>query len=103
MCGTRPTREHVFDSARKWRFDLAFPTQKLAIEVEGRYHLRTAQHRKDCEKKNAALTAGWRILTFPASTVLAKCRRNAIVEQIYRTLCGVWEPELDADVITGKL
>lgn len=59
-------REYAFDAERGWRFDFAFPSQKLAIEVEGRYHCTYAGHRKDCEKFTAAAMAGWRVMRFPA-------------------------------------
>lgn len=59
--------EYVFDASRNWRFDFAFPSQKLAVEVEGRYHCTYAGHRKDCEKFTAAAMAGWRVMHFPAA------------------------------------
>lgn len=30
-----PVREHRFHPERKWRFDIAWPEQKLAVECEG--------------------------------------------------------------------
>jgi len=98
-----PARELRFMPGRLWAFDLAYPTEKLAIEIEGRHHLKHIQHRKDAEKMNAALAAGWRVLRYPASSVMAKSRRGGIVEQISRVLCGVHIPELDADLLTGRL
>ena len=61
-----PVREHRFHTTRKWRFDFAYPAQKLAIEVEGGVwsggrHTRGSGFTKDCEKYNAALMNGWRV------------------------------------------
>lgn len=61
-----PVREHRFHETRKWRFDFAYPAQKLAIEVEGGVwsggrHTRGSGFTKDCEKYNAALMNGWRV------------------------------------------
>lgn len=65
----RPVAEHRFHVTRKWRFDWAFTTQKLAIEVEGAAfkagggrHTRGAGFRKDTEKYAEALILGWRVL-----------------------------------------
>lgn len=100
--GKPPEREFGFHEGRNWKFDLAYPTEKLAIEVNGQHHLKHVQNRKDSEKINAAVCGGWRVLQYPASSVTAKCRRVAIVEQVHRILCGVWEPSLDADLLTGE-
>ena len=94
----RPTREHPF---RHWRFDLAYPSIKLAIEINGRSHLRHGRHRKDCEKINAAIAAGWRVLQYPASCVLTKKRCERIVEQIARVVCSEYDYNLDDCVLTG--
>ena len=61
-----PVREHRFHETRKWRFDFAYPAQKLAIEVEGGVwsggrHTRGSGFTNDCEKYNAALINGWRV------------------------------------------
>ncbi len=61
------TAQHRFHPERKWSFDFAFPSQKLAVEVEGRYHKTHAGHLSDCEKFNEATLQGWRILRFPSS------------------------------------
>jgi very-short-patch-repair endonuclease len=62
-----PLTEYRFHATRKWRFDYAWPTSKLALEVEGGVfiqgrHSRGAGMVKDMEKYNAAAAAGWRIL-----------------------------------------
>ena len=98
--GLHPEREYVFSADRKWRFDLAFPAQKLAIEIAGRYHLLHKRFRQDCERNNYATIHGWRVLIFPASCVVAKSRRKLICEQISRVLCGASDPELDAEILT---
>lgn len=52
---------------RKWRFDLAFPERKIALEVDGGAfiagrHARGAGIRSDCEKFSEAAAMGWRVL-----------------------------------------
>jgi very-short-patch-repair endonuclease len=64
-----PYREYRFHPERKWRFDFAWPDQKLAAEVEGGIwtggaHTRGKHFNSDCEKYNAAALAGWRVLRF---------------------------------------
>jgi very-short-patch-repair endonuclease len=62
------TRELKFHPTRRWRFDFALPSQKLAIEIEGRgRHQTVAGTRADCEKYNEAARLGWRVLRFPAT------------------------------------
>jgi len=63
-----PERELHFHPARAWRFDFAFPGQKLAIEVMGGLWLRKSGHTsgtgitRDYVKLNEAQLLGWRIL-----------------------------------------
>lgn len=59
--------EYVFHPTRKWRFDIAWPKFRLALEVEGGLFVRGRHSRgagilKDFEKYNAATVLGWRIL-----------------------------------------
>jgi hypothetical protein len=62
-----PVREHRFHSVRRWRFDYAWPEQRVALEVEGGVwtggrHTRGAGFVGDMEKYNAAVVAGWRVV-----------------------------------------
>ena len=59
--------EHEFCAGRKWRFDFAFPKQRVAVEVQGGLftagrHTRGAALVKEYEKWRAAAQLGWRIL-----------------------------------------
>jgi very-short-patch-repair endonuclease len=62
-----PTLEHRFHPVRRWRFDLAWFDQRVALEVDGGIwtggrHVRPLGYRKDVEKLNHAVLAGWRVL-----------------------------------------
>ena len=59
--------EHVFCAGRKWRFDFAFPKERVAVEVQGGVftggrHTRGAALVAEYEKWRAAAMLGWRIL-----------------------------------------
>lgn len=69
-----PEREVRFAPPRRWRFDLAWRSRKLAAEVEGGIwkggrHTRGAGYEKDCTKYNEAALAGWRVLRFSTGMV----------------------------------
>ena len=60
-------KEHKFHPVRKWRFDYAIPTAKIAIEVEGGVwtggrHTSPKGFLNDMEKYNTATIMGWRLL-----------------------------------------
>lgn len=62
-------KELQFYSARKWRFDYAFPVLKVAIEIDGAVwtlgrHNRPAGYLADMEKLNTAASMGWLVLRF---------------------------------------
>jgi very-short-patch-repair endonuclease len=64
-----PATEYRFHPRRKWRFDCAFPDQRVAIELDGGTymagrHTRGAGFAADCEKLNTATVMGWRVLRF---------------------------------------
>lgn len=59
--------EFRFAAPRLWRFDFAFPAQRLAIEVDGAAwahgrHNRGRGMAADNEKLNEAIARGWRVL-----------------------------------------
>lgn len=62
-----PTPEYRFHDERKWRFDLAWPLEKLAFEREGGVyaggrHTRGSGYSGDIEKYNEAAIAGWLVI-----------------------------------------
>ena len=60
-------REHRFHARRKWRFDWAWPAQRVALEFEGGQYT-ASRHRSvkgfagDCEKYNEAALLGWTLI-----------------------------------------
>lgn len=77
-------REYSFHPTRKWRFDFALPSVRIAIEVDGQRHRTFAGIRSDCEKLNEAARLGWRVLRFPSDQ---KRRANEWAEFIRDVLC----------------
>lgn len=63
-----PVLECKFHPERKWRFDLAWPAQNVALEIDGGIwmrgggaHSRPANILRDIEKINAAQELGWKV------------------------------------------
>jgi very-short-patch-repair endonuclease len=61
--------EYKFHPTRKFRFDYAYPDQKIAIEIEGltrpgqkSRHTENQGYKNDCTKYNEAAVLGWRVL-----------------------------------------
>lgn len=70
-----PVAEHQFHPVRKWRFDLAYPDRRIAIECEGAVwtqgrHTRGSGFTSDTEKYNAAVILGWRVLRYTMKTLV---------------------------------
>jgi very-short-patch-repair endonuclease len=64
-----PTREYRFDPVRKWRFDFAWPDQRVAVEIDGGIWTKSGHSTgggimRDMEKSNAAQLDGWLVLRF---------------------------------------
>lgn len=62
-------KELQFQPDRKWRFDYAFPSRKIAIEIDGAIwtlgrHNRPRGYLNDMEKLNTAASMGWLVLRF---------------------------------------
>lgn len=68
-----PAREHQFCN-RKWRFDFAWPLQRIGLEVHGATyangrHTRGNGFAEDRRKMNMAQLMGWKVLEFDSAMV----------------------------------
>lgn len=74
ICGIKSVREFKFLKERDFRFDVAIPEFKIAIEYEGGIfshgrHVRGKGYAKDCVKYNLAVINGWKVLRYtPVNT-----------------------------------
>lgn len=78
--------EHRFHEKRMWRFDLAWVDEKVAVEYEGGlyqrgWHQSIQRYAGDCQKYNAAVRLGWRVLRYTAADSIGD-----IVEQVREVL-----------------
>lgn len=70
-----PLAEVRFHPTRKWRFDYAWPAQKIAVEYQGGIFYRQASHsgiaglKRDCLKFSSATALGWRLFLINADMV----------------------------------
>lgn len=68
-----PQSEYQF-CKRKWRFDFAWPQEKIALEIEGGIWINGRHNRgygfeKDMEKYNEAQIMGWTILRYSTGQI----------------------------------
>lgn len=80
-------REYKFDPVRKWRFDFAFVKEKVAVEIDGGVflgakggHTSGVGYTSNCEKGNAAVLQGWRVLHFTPDHVKSGYARQTLKE-----------------------
>jgi very-short-patch-repair endonuclease len=82
--------EKRFHPTRLWRFDFAWPAQRVACEVEGGTgihgrHNRPEDFIADCEKYNEAAANGWTVIRVTAEHI----NSGRAVEWLQRVLaCG---------------
>jgi very-short-patch-repair endonuclease len=67
-------QEYVFCETRKYRLDLAFPEQRIGIEIEGAIwaqgaHSRPIGIKRDMAKGNLLVLCGWRVLRYTPDQV----------------------------------
>jgi len=85
-----PEREYMFAKKameRNWRLDFAWPEHMLAVELQGGIwnrgrHSRGAGYIADCEKANAAVLLGWRLLRFTRESVEDGSGAEMVAEMI---------------------
>jgi len=93
-----PVFEHKFHPVRRWRFDLAWPEHKLALEVQGGIftngrHTRGAALLKEWEKLNTAAEMGWRIVFCQPSDLM----KTETIEMLKRCMLKQTETEEKAN------
>ena len=74
VVGAEVVAEHRFHATRKWRFDYAVPSLRIALEVEGGVwtggrHTSGAGFLRDIEKYNEAALNGWLVLRCTPKTL----------------------------------
>ena len=85
-----PQREYRFHPTRRWRFDLTWEAERLAVEIEGGTwsgggrHVRGSGFAEDCCKYNAAALLGWRVLRFTSDMVRDGRALKVIEEALLR-------------------
>lgn len=89
VCNLNPVREYLFCSPRRWRFDFAFPLEKIAVEIEGGTwiqgrHNRGSSIEKDMEKYNRAARLGWIVLRYSTNMVV----RGEAIDEVLEAIQG---------------
>ena len=89
-----PESEVRFAPPRRWRFDFAWPEQKVAVECEGGTwiggrHQTGTGFAKDAEKYNEAALLGWIVLRFTSDQI----ENGAAMDAVRRALDSRRTPE----------
>jgi hypothetical protein len=78
-----PQYDVVHDGMWLGRVDLAWPEARLIVEYEGAYHFEGTQIRKDDERYQRLVDAGWRVIRLSAADLRDM---DAVVERIQNEL-----------------
>jgi very-short-patch-repair endonuclease len=86
--GKIPRTEYRFHLVRKYRFDFAWPDEKVAVEIDGfgGGHQSKVALSKDNEKTNLAQQCGWIVLRYTARQLGNEEKRRAVVAQVKEVL-----------------
>lgn len=82
-----PEREFRFCDHRRWRLDFAWPSHKVAVELEGGVwsrgrHSRGSGMKGDMDKYNTAAIYGWVVLRFSGDHLTKD------PQGVFETICG---------------
>ena len=93
IVGVEHIREYKFLTDRRFRFDLAIPGIKLAIEFEGGIfsggaHTRGKHYASDVKKYNLATIHGWKLLRFTTEDTKKTNWEFEIAEEIKNFIEG---------------
>ena len=86
--GVKLLREVRFHPERKFRFDFAVPSCRVAVELDGfgGGHQNPWSQHKDHEKNNLAIENGWVILRHNSRSLGSKEKRREAIAQLRRIL-----------------
>lgn len=76
-------RNYFFMPDRDFELDYAWPSVKVAVEVQGMAHRIKGKFKRDIEKRALALMAGWKVIEVDSSAI-----RDGRALQWLRTLLG---------------
>lgn len=84
--------EYRFDPDRRWRFDVAWPAARVAVEAEGgiaarQGHADPERFYADIQKYNAAALAGWLVLRVTGA-MIARGEVLALVDRALAARAG---------------
>lgn len=88
----KPEREFAFAKPRRWRFDFAWPSKKVALETEGGEwsggrHTRGEGFTNDCIKYSEAAIRGWKVIRVTGKMI----KEGLAIELLKRALKNVGE------------
>ena len=77
-----------FHPTRRWRWDFAFPSKMVAVEINGigYGHLSVKGMARDAEKTRAGLELGWYVIPFCSACLGSKQKLHDAVDQVCRIL-----------------
>lgn len=83
--------EVQFHPDRKWRFDFAIRSIRVAIEIEGGTygkgaHTRGRGYAEDCEKYNAAAMLGWSVFRLDGKMIKERKHLEPLIEHVQMRL-----------------
>jgi very-short-patch-repair endonuclease len=85
----QPTFEYKFHTKRKFRWDMAWVDQKLAVEVLGGIWIKGGHNTgkgitRDCEKLDEGVKLGWKVLQFTKEQIESGYAVEAIKEVLFK-------------------
>ena len=101
--GLWPHPQYTFHPGRKWAFDYAWPSLKVAVEIHGGAwvrgkHNRAAGMAKDHEKSNEAQRQGWIVLAFNTDALSSRAK----LQEVVRYVATILQERADAQARKDK-
>ena len=82
-----PMAEYRFHSERRWRFDYAFPAQRLAVEFDGgQWVFAGGRHNRDSDREKLNIVSRWNEMS---DAEKANCKKATYECAFFIALCIV--------------